>query len=711
MGRPAPDGRRPTARRAVHVVAAIAAIAVVGILLVLGSASSWHTQIVADVPISGGGIRPLTERGDSSCTGVAEIPSSAGRAEFRITGDERVRARVDVAGEGRRSLAGPAQSVRRNADGVVRLRLPAGASTSDASFVCLVSEQRAPFGVRGDGAAAVRLVGAEPQSRLSQLGSELSRAGRAKGTPFHAIGGWLALALTLAALGGGLALAARAWGRDDAWRPGRRTWLAVAAVGVLHAWAWAAITPPYQVPDEVAHAQYASYIADHGALPTGEAEGGAYSDAQNAATDAINFGGVVFRPDLRPPWSERIDDGIGAQLEDASNDVPDGNTTATSQPPLYYVSVAAGALGGGNALDALARMRILSALWLGVAALGAMALLREVAPTRPRWMVTGGLAVALFPLLGFLAGGVTPDVAMTALAFWLFVFAARAWRLGTSRRTTVLFGLMLVALVLTKLTAAAVVPGAVAILLAAAVRDWRASGRVVPWRDLLVAGGIVLAPVVLFLLANVASGRPLVPGAVGGLASTSVAAGQGPPEGLTGNFREILVVTWQLFFPRLPMMQDFLGGFPFWDVWMQGLVGRFGWLDYGFSTDVRRIVVAVWAVVAGLGVWGLVALFRRHGWRAAFVRYGPLVLGGLVAVAGLMLVIGRVDYNSRFTNGPPFQQARYLLPALPVAIVVLALGLRGAGRRVAPYLGVLLVAGAALWVLAAFSITLTRYYG
>lgn len=710
MARPAAEARRFVGRRSIHLVAVLAAMVVVGTLVILGSATSWQSKLVADVPV-GGSVRPVLAQGVGSCVAIAEVPSSAGNAEFRVTAVDRLRAHVEVLREGRPAARGPVQTVPVDATGRARLRLPPTAAGEDPASLCLVSDQRAAYGVRGEGAPAARLVGAAPESRLSQLGDELARAGRAKGTPFHAIGGWAALVCTIAALGGALVLTVRAWGRDDAWRPGRRTWLAVAAVAILHAWAWAAITPPFHVPDEVAHAQYASYIADHGKLPTGEGKRGAYSDAQNVALDAIDFGRVVFRSDLRPPWSERVDDGIVATLDGVPDDVPDGTTTATGQPPVYYLSIAAGALGGGNALDTLARMRILSALWLAVAALGAMALLREAAPGRPKWMVTGGLAVALFPLMGFLAGGVTPDIAMTALAFWLFVFAARAWRVGTSTRTVVSFGLVLVALVLTKLTALAIVPGAAAIVLAAAVRDWRASGRVVPWRDVAVTGGFVLAPVALFLLATAVSGRPLVPSAVGGLASTSVAQGQPPPEGMTGNLREILVVTWQLFLPRLPMMQDFFGGFPFWDVWMQGLVGRFGWLDYGFSTDVRRAVVGVWAVVGGLGLWGLVALFRAHGRRAAMLRWGPLVVGGLIAVAGLMFVIGRVDYNSRFGNGPPFQQARYLLPALPVAILALGLGLRGAGRRAAPYLAVVLVAGAGLWVLGAFSITLERFYG
>ncbi|MDO9356148.1 MAG: hypothetical protein Q7T55_20790, partial [Solirubrobacteraceae bacterium] len=271
-------------------------------------------------------------------------------------------------------------------------------------------------------------------------------------------------------------------------------------------------------------------------------------------------------------------------------------------------------------------------------------------------------------------------------------------------------GVFLVLLALTKLTALAVVPGALLIVLAALIRDWRSKGRAVPLRGLAVGIGVALIPFVVFAVYSVASGRALVSGVVGGAATTSAPA-VANGSGLTGNIRENLVVTWQLFLFRLPMMRDFFGGVPLWDTWLEGLVGRFGYLDYVFSVTVRRIVVIVWSLVALLGLAGLVGMVRSLGVRQFLVRYGPLLVGGLVAVAGLMLVIGRVDYNSRLSGGPPFQQARYLLPVLPVAVLALALGLRGAGRRAAPFVGVLLVAGAGLWALAAFSITLTRYYG
>lgn len=704
-----PEPSRRPAGRAVIAVAVAAAVAILVTVLVLGSEKSWQSQLVASVPTSGGGAKYMDEPGDRACTAIPEVPSSAGRAEFQIAGVAAFRGRIEVRTAGR-TVAGPMGRIAVQGD-VARVALPAGTATREGSTVCLRSGDDALFRVLGDdGSAALRLVGSEPQSRISQLGAELERAGRATGAPFHGIGGWAALVFGLTALGGGLAIAAAVWSRDDAWRPGRRTWIAVAVVGLLHAWAWAALTPPYQVPDESAHVQYASYIADHGQLPTGdEGPEKQFSEKQIGAGQAVNLGGVAFRPDLRPPWSEREDDSIGPRLRGLSGDVPDGTTTATAQPPFYYVSVTAGAIGGGTALDMLARMRLLSAAWLAIAALGAMALVRSVAPNRPKWMVTGGLAVALFPLMGFLAGGVTPDVAMTALALWLYAAAGWCWRDGITRRNAAIFGLLLVLLALTKLTALAVVPGALVIVLSALVRDWRAKGRAVPLRAVGAGAAIALVPFVLFMILSVASGRAVVSGVVGG--AVTAAGPTAVDSGLTGNIRENLVYTWQLFLFRLPMMQDFLGGVPMFDVWFEGLVGRFGYLDYSFSLGVRRVVTGVWAVIALLGLGGLVALVRGTGVRPALVRYGPLLFGGLIGVAGLMLVIGRVDYTSRLTGGPPFQQARYLLPALPVAVYVLILGLRGAGRRAAPFVAVLLIAGAALWAIGAFSITLTRYYG
>lgn len=686
-------------------------IAVVAALLVffayLSGPSGWRGALVVNA-VPKGPVAELTARGDQQCTAVVEVPKSAGRAEIPVqTGAETVRARVDVRGIGARRRG--AMETVPVVHGIIRLPLPADVPSGQSASVCVRSGQRESVTIIGDGnSASLRLVGTERQSRFSQLGNELGRVGKAKGFPLGLLGGWGALFLGVGTLGLAIGIATWVWSRGHEWRPGRWTWMAVMLVAVMHAWTWAILVPPFQVPDESSHFQYASYIADHGELPTGKVTGQPpYSESHARAEELVQTSSVAFNPGLRPPWSEVAQDEIQRALRGTSLDVPDVSTNATSQPPLYYISVVPAAIGGGDALDVLARMRLLSGLWLAIAALGAVALVRAAAPQRPRWAVAAGLSVALFPLLGFLAGGVTPDVAMTALSLWAFAAAIRCWRRGPDARNLAAFGLLVVLLALTKLTALAVVPGLLVIVAIALGREWRSRGAASVLAPLGRAAVVAAVPAVLYVAFTILSGRPVIPGVVGSIASVPDGAGATP----AGNVRESLTATWQLFLPRLPFMQDFFPVNPFWAIWMDGLIGHFGYLDYNFSGSVRQLVTAAWVAIIALAGVGAVRIARARGIAASIVRHGPLLLGGIVAVAFLLLVIGRTDYHSRLIGGPPFQQARYLLPALPVALLAVPLALRSVGSRAAPYLGVVLVGGSSFWALGAFAITLTRYYG
>ncbi|WP_320670263.1 DUF2142 domain-containing protein [Patulibacter defluvii] len=680
-----------------------AAIAVVLLLVLLAAPSGWRTQTINNVAPAGPVV--TADRGHDACAIAAEIPAEAGRAEFRAPAGAELTARVRVERPGTAARRSAVQTIRAGGDGRLRPLLPRGVTTAAAATVCLEpTAGRTP--ILGDGGTpSLRLVGAAPQSRLDQLGAMLDRAGRMKGRPLDWFGGWRLLLLAAATIGLALAVAVRVWSRPEGTPLGRRTWAAVAVVALLHAWTWAALTPAFQVPDEASHFQYAAYIADHGDLPSGKVKtGSSYSESHARAEEQLQTAGVAFRGDVRPPWSPAAEQRLDDALRGASRAVPDVETNATGQPPLYYLSVTPAALGGGSALDQLGRMRLLSGLWLVLAALGAIALVRTLAP-RPRWAVTAGLAVALFPLLGFLAGGVTPDVAMTALALWLFAAAARCWTVGTRTGTVVPVAVLVVLLGLTKLTALAVLPGALLIVLAALIRDARRAGTL---RVLVRPVGTAIAAVagiaLIFALLTVVSDRSLLSGSVGDV-TTGAANGR-----QAGGLMESLSNTWQLFLPRLPFQQDAFAGFPLWNLWINGLVGQFGYLDYSFAEPVRVLVTGVWLLLVALAIAGLLRIRRTDGWSA--LRWNAAILvGGAVAVVGLLLVIGRVDFTSRTTGGPPFQQARYLLPALPVALLAIPLALRALADRWRPALGVLLVAGSTLWVAGAWAITLVRYHG
>ena len=77
---------------------------------------------------------------------------------------------------------------------------------------------------------------------------------------------------------------------------------------------------------------------------------------------------------------------------------------------------------------------------------------------------------------------------------------------------------------------------------------------------------------------------------------------------------------------------------------------------------------------------------------------------------GLAASIAVVSYRARINTGEPFEQARYLLPLLPLFALIPALAVRGA-RRYAPSLGVALVLCAVGFSVFAQLLTLARYYG
>lgn len=707
-------------RRPVWVGTAVALVAILVGLVVLLSPTDWRTVQIANV-IPGAPVATFDRPGDRICVGLAEVPADAGFAEFSMRGAEgrpgpdAVAGRLSVQRGSREWTAAP-ERVPLEDDGVVRFALPTDAASGEPSFVCLGATERSarPIEVLGTGEVpALRLVGHEPQSRLAQLPAMLGRVGVGSGGPLGLIDGWVVALLAVAAFGGALVVAVRAWASGS--RPRRRTWVALAVIGVLHAWLWAALTPAFQVPDESSHFHYATYVVDHGKLPEGGIVGAPPSSlSQQIAERELQTMTLTFRPTIRPAWADSADRALHDALDegsriDGSLDVPDVHTNATGQPPLYYLSVAPAAIGANDALDQLARMRLLSGLWMAIAVLGAMALVRALAPARPRWALTAGLVVALFPLLGFVAGGVNPDVAMTALSFWTFAAAVRCWRDGLRPGNAALFGAAAVLLVLTKLTGLAIVPGALLIVLAALIRDLRGGRSREALRAIAIGVGVAAIPVAVYVLITVLSGRPIVPGVIGATATETT--GGGAASAAPGRTSDMLNTIWQLFLPRIPGRPDVFATDPLWSIWVDGLAGRFGYLDYGFSEPVRRLIAAGWvAVVIGAGA-GFVRLVRASGMRDVLRRFGPVLLGGFAAVALLLVVIGVMDYNSRSANGPPFQQARYLLPGLPVAVMAVPLALRAFSRRWQPAVGIVMVGLMVLWAVGAVSLTLVRYYG
>jgi 4-amino-4-deoxy-L-arabinose transferase-like glycosyltransferase len=325
-------------------------------------------------------------------------------------------------------------------------------------------------------------------------------------------------------------------------------------------------------------------------------------------------------------------------------------------------------------------------------------------PRTPWAWTVGALMVAFQPTFDFIGAGVQGDNLLylaSALTFWAL---ARAWRRGLTAGRSAAIGGALALGMLAKLTFLALVPGAGFGLLALA---WRArpAGRLAVLRMLGIAIAVVAAPVLLYALLNVTVWHRGTPFAGGLAAATAPTSGASGPSAI--NLHTTLDYTWELYLPRLPFMNHtyFPGYYPLWQIWLDGSIGRFGWLDYSFPawvySDMRYLVYGL-AALAAIGLVRVRAAIR--GLLPLFACFGVMALG-------LMGIIGYLGIRYQLPTGYPFAQARYLFPLLVFYALGIVLATKALPRRWAPVLGGLLVVLAMAHGLFAETLTISRFYG
>ena len=172
------------------------------------------------------------------------------------------------------------------------------------------------------------------------------------------------------------------------------------------------------------------------------------------------------------------------------------------------------------------------------------------------------------------------------------------------------------------------------------------------------------------------------------------------PSTLSGH----LSYLWQFYLPRLDVMRHWFPVYEARTIWLNGFIGRFGWLDYGFPGWVYDF-----GLVAGAGI--LVMAWWEFISRLDAVRRRITELLAYVLIAGgLLVLLGWIGYDWRRSHPGQFEQARYILPLIALYGALIALAVRGAGRRWGPVVGVLIVTLALGQSVLAMLITLTRYY-
>jgi 4-amino-4-deoxy-L-arabinose transferase-like glycosyltransferase len=490
----------------------------------------------------------------------------------------------------------------------------------------------------------------------------------------------------------------RGWARTSAaWRRIPLAGRVIAIVALANALAWTLIVPPGQIPDEDSQIAYVQYVGETGKLPFDQA-GRSFSPSLDAMFAALLEYQQVGRPYVPSIWSKRQELGLRHAEHAHLSDVGTGDAeSANNNPPLYYLieTVPYRLSHATPIVDRVYFMRLFSVLLAAFTALLAYLFVREVLPGRPWAWAAGGAAVAFQPLFAFMSAGVHTDDLVNCFAALELLLVARTWRRGLTTRRAAGLGLVLALGMLTKAVMIGLIPIAVWALLWGAARlrdDLRAVGRRIG-----AATAAFAAPMGTYLvLAHTVWHRGLYTGASGFVSAPGVG-------GQPFSWTKYLSFTWQLAMPRLPSMTDLLPGTPIRDTFLYGLLGRFGWLDYGFSDRVDHIGQYV---VEALGLLAIV--FVATHWRTALRRW-PELLGYLGTVAAIFAVVGIASYRARLNGGTTFEQARYLLPLLALYGLAVGAAVSALGRwgRVLAACLIVLVLGHDLF---SQLITLQRYY-
>ncbi len=453
----------------------------------------------------------------------------------------------------------------------------------------------------------------------------------------------------------------------------RAAWIC-ALVACLNAICWSIVTPPFQAPDEPSHFAYVKQLAETGSLPTSSAAN-SFSAEEIFALDAIDYYKVRQQPQHYTIASHTEQSTLETQL--ANGPIDKGSPSAgvaTSQPPLYYALEAIPyGLAGGNILDRLQLMRLLSTLFAGLTALFVFLFIRETLPATPWAWTVGGLSVALVPLLGFTSGIVNPDSMLFAVSAATFYALARAFRRGLDTRGAVAIGAVTAIGLVTKLNYIGLIPGVVAAVLVLSARAKRVPGRSA-YRLLALALGIGFSPAILYAAINLLSNHPLF-----GIVSATIHATH-------GSWLSRLDYVWQLYLPRMPGTTNYFPGlFTTRQIWFDGYVGLYGWLDTTFPGWVYSL-----ALIPAGALTLLCCRSLLNGRALLRSRWAEVAVYALMAI-GLLALVGVESFRAFPKTDTEYGQTRYMLPLLALLGVGVALAARGAGRRFGPAVGTLIV--------------------
>lgn len=424
-------------------------------------------------------------------------------------------------------------------------------------------------------------------------------------------------------------------------------------------WLYRQATPLLEIPDEPAHFEVITYIAQHHVLPP-KSEATRTGPAPTVSEDVpfyfappLYYGlaallvgpadGAQFAQAVIP--NPNFARGIGLNLADGPQNKNMYVHTAVQTPP----NLAPWAV-------AMRRVRLFSLFLGAVTVLGSWALTRQIWPRQWRWQATAVALVLFNPTFLYLSSGVTNDALLIALCTWSFVLLASLWQhddpaLGW--REAALFVLLGCA-ILTKQTGFILLPPALLVLLRRARRvGWSR------WRlGAVLVGGLLVVTAVggWWYLRNA-----LVYGDALALASHNALP---PVTDVLARFRFVLTQSWGAFksyWAAFGWATIFVSAV--WYAWF-GLVtavALMGWLGGKRPSASAKFTAVLWLVVLLNG--GLMIIWL---WRTA-APYGRLLFPVIAPIACL-LTLGWQHALARWRWPAAIGQLALAMPLAALAV-------------------------------------------
>jgi hypothetical protein len=475
-----------------------------------------------------------------------------------------------------------------------------------------------------------------------------------------------------------------------------RPLLALLAVALLEAVAWAYVVPALQGPDEIAHFSYTQRLVETRELPQDVENRFPFSTEVGMALAYGNLNVIRGNVAARPFWTELEEKRwreVDAKLPGGARSDGQGPNSARNNPPLYYAYEALPYLAAyeGSFFDRFYLMRLASSVFL-LATVALTWLIAAELLGGALWIRTlAAGVVALHPLLAYIAGSINPDSLLAAIWSAFVLVAVRLLKHGFTR------GRML-ALAATCAGSLLTHPRGLALLLPAAVAlglAWRRHRPPIRRGVVLVLAGLaaVAGAVVAYLAVVRGSG-----GVDGGPVSS---AAQAPFQ-----VRQFLSYVWQFYLPKLPSMDPMIGPEYGWETaFVERFYGIFASLEVFYPDSVYTLLR--WLSLAGLA--GLVAaLVARRG--EVRLRWDVLVML-VVLVGALLLSLHFAAYRALLIDpGDPVIVGRYILPLMPLFGCAIAFVVASLPRRAGPYVAAALLAGGAILQLAGLGLTAARFY-